>query len=151
MMQVTWQCKAFSNLSPFELYGILQLRSSVFVVEQNCVFLDADGTKDFEALHVFAHTHTGEILACARLLPAGIAYPECSIGRVVSSQNHRGMALGRQLMERSIQEIYQHFGKQPIRIGAQYYLRKFYESYGFEVRGDTYMEDGIEHVIMLKP
>ena len=148
-MNIEWRCKTFNDLSPLEMYKILQLRSEVFVVEQNCVFLDMDN-KDEGSLH-FAGYINDDIAAYTRLLPPGYIYEDMSIGRVVTSPKYRSKGLGKELMQRSINECYLHFGKGPVKIGAQYYLLKFYTSLGFKVAGDIYLEDGIEHVYMILP
>jgi ElaA protein len=147
-MKFTWAFKTFHELSVEELYNILRLRSEVFVVEQNCVFLDMDN-KDQACSHLMGW-HDNELVAYARIVPAGIAFNEVSIGRVVSSPKYRGSGAGRELMMNAISFTAELFGKQPIRIGAQLYLKSFYSSLGFEPQGDTYMEDGIPHIEMVK-
>lgn len=139
--------KTFDQLTPNELYEILTLRSEVFVVEQQCVFLDMDH-KDQKSEH-FMIWDKKNLVAYCRILPAGVSYKEPSIGRVVSSPKYRGTGAGRVLMQRAIEMARQRYGNQPIRIGAQLYLKKFYTSLGFEAQGDIYLEDGIEHVEMV--
>ena len=142
-----WICKNFKQLTTEELYAILRLRSEVFVVEQNCVFLDMDN-KDIYCDHVMGWK--GDLLAgYSRIVPAGISYEESSIGRIVSSPAARGGGVGRELLTKSIDHLYTLHGKRPIRIGAQYYLKRFYESFGFVQKGEIYLEDGIEHIEML--
>jgi ElaA protein len=148
MTQINWIHKPFAALSPEELYAILQLRSEVFVVEQNCVYLDTDG-KDVSAEHLMGWIGN-KLVAYARLLPAGLSFAEVSIGRVVSSPAFRGTGSGRALLEQAIPTCYALFGKSPIRIGAQLYLQQFYESFGFVQDSDMYLEDGIEHIEMIK-
>jgi len=147
-MQVEWRITPFHQLSPKELYHILQLRSEVFVVEQNCVYLDADG-KDEHALHLYGLLdHT--LVAYARLLPQGISYDNyCSIGRVVSNPNFRQHGFGKALMQQAIAACATYFSNTPIKIGAQQYLQHFYESFGFVVVSDMYLEDGIPHITMV--
>ena len=145
----TWTCKKFEELTTRELYAILRLRSEVFVVEQNCVFLDMDN-KDLDCYHLMGREGE-ELLGYSRVIRAGISYEESSIGRIVSSPAARGRGIGRELLVRSIDTLYTLFGKQAIRIGAQYYLKTFYESFGFVQKGDIYLEDGIEHIEMLLP
>ncbi|MFT3825075.1 MAG: GNAT family N-acetyltransferase [Chitinophagaceae bacterium] len=142
-----WTNKLFNELTPNELYAILQLRSEVFVVEQNCVFLDQDD-KDQHCYHLMGWE---ENLLCAytRLVPAGISYEEPSIGRVVTSPKARKKGYGRELMHESINTLYKLWGKSAIKIGAQLYLKDFYESIGFQQTSDVYMEDGIPHIEML--
>jgi ElaA protein len=146
-MSVEWRCKSFNELTVYELYAIIQLRIEVFVVEQNCVFQDADD-KDQRSYHLMGWI--GEDLAAyTRLVPKHIIYDKTSIGRVVTSPKYRGTGIGRELMIQSIEKAFALWGKEPIQIGAQLYLKKFYESLGFVVFGPVYLEDGIDHVKML--
>lgn len=146
-MNIDWVCKAFDDLSPNQLYQIMRLRSDVFVVEQNCVFLDADN-KDQGCLHLMGF-YKDELAAYTRLVPPGYIYNEASIGRVVTSKIVRGKGTGFELMEKSIELCRKNFHTETIKIGAQYYLKKFYESFGFKQISDIYLEDGIEHFYML--
>jgi ElaA protein len=144
-----WECKPFQELSVDELYSLLQLRSDVFVVEQNCVFLDQDN-KDQECYHILGWDQNN-LVASTRLVPKGVSYPDYhSIGRVVNSKDYRGLGLGRELMEYSIQKCIELFGDLPIKIGAQLYLKNFYESLGFIQSSDIYDEDGIDHIKMIR-
>lgn len=146
---INWQCKTFSELSNEELYKILQLRNEVFVVEQNCAYQDCDG-KDLKAYHL-AGWENGTLVAYSRLLPKGVSYPDAaSIGRVLTSPLYRRQNSGRQLMVNSIENIHRLFGEVPIMIGAQLYLKIFYESFSFVQTGAVYLEDGIEHITMKK-
>lgn len=147
-MNPHWQCKPFDELNVYDLYAILRLRSEVFVVEQNCVFLDTDN-KDQNALHLMGWVDA-ELAAYVRILPPGMAYDEPSIGRVVSSPKFRGSGIGRKLMEEAIRVTTEIHGNQPIRIGAQLYLKNFYASLGFNPDGNIYLEDGIEHIEMVR-
>lgn len=148
-MDIQWQLSFFDDLNSSETYQLLRLRSEVFVVEQNCVFLDMDN-RDQQCWHLLGWE--GHLLTAAvRLVPPTVIYDEMSIGRVVSSPLSRGKGMGRLLMETAIAESYKLFGKNPIRIGAQLYLEKFYASLGFSKAGAVYLEDGIEHVEMLMP
>ncbi len=142
-----WTCKKFTELTTDELYAILRLRSEVFVVEQNCVFLDQDN-KD-QHCHHLTGWQDDQLLGYSRIVPAGISYVESSIGRIVSSPAARGKGIGRELLTQSIHTLYMLYGERVIRIGAQYYLKKFYESFGFVQKGEIYLEDGIEHIEML--
>ena len=147
-MKITWQLKEFQNLTPLEIYEILQLRSEVFVVEQNCVFLDADN-KDQLSYHLQGRADE-KLIAYVRILPPGLAYDEPSIGRVVSSPSYRNQGAGIELMKKAIEETTNLFGAQPIMIGAQLYLKKFYENLGFTKCSDIYMEDDIQHIKMIR-
>jgi ElaA protein len=147
-MQIEWLLKKFDELTPVQLYALLQLRSEVFVVEQNCVFLDADD-KDQEADHLMGFQNN-KLVAYTRLIPPGAIYEQASIGRVVTSPAARGSGAGKELMQKSIEAVYDLYGRLPIKIGAQLYLKKFYESFDFRQISDVYMEDGIEHIYMLK-
>ncbi len=144
---IHWTHKSFNELSPSELYAILQLRNEVFVVEQNCVFQDADN-KDQLAIHLMGWKDN-LLVAYTRLFDKELAYDKASIGRVVSSSTIRGSGIGKELMQRSIQLLYSIWGKQPIKIGAQFYLKKFYETFGFQPTSEIYLEDGIEHIEMV--
>jgi ElaA protein len=147
-MTINWICKKFHELTVDELYALLRLRSEVFVVEQNCVFLDMDN-KDQKCDHLLGWIGD-DLAASVRIVPAGISYPEPSIGRVVTSPEYRGTGSGRKLMEEAIRLTIQMHGNQPIRIGAQLYLKKFYASLGFIADGAIYLEDGIEHIEMVR-
>ena len=147
-MQIHWILKKFETLSPYEVYAILQLRNEVFVVEQNCVFQDADD-KDQDCYHLMGFA-AAKLVAYTRLVPPGVIYDEPSIGRVVTSPIVRRSGTGRELMQRSIADCYTLFGRLPIKIGAQLYLKAFYESLGFQQISDVYLEDGIEHIYMRK-
>jgi ElaA protein len=145
---INWICKKFDELTPFELYSIIRLRNEVFVVEQNCVFQDADN-KDQLCYHL-AGWQENMLVAYTRIIPAGIIYDQISIGRVVTFAGYRGTGTGKLLMEKSIHYAYDLFGKLPIKIGAQLYLKQFYESLSFVQCSDIYLEDGIEHIQMIR-
>lgn len=147
-MQIQWLLKKFEELTPYQLYAILQLRNEVFVVEQACVFQDADD-KDQLSWHLMGFTES-KLVAYTRLLPAGVGYHMASIGRVVTSPSVRRSGAGRQLMQQSIDTVYALFGHVPIKLGAQLYLKQFYESFGFRQISDVYLEDGIEHIYMIR-
>jgi ElaA protein len=143
-----WILKQFDDLTPKELYKILQLRNEVFIVEQNCPYQDCDN-KDLLAWHLMG-MQKDQLLAYSRLLAPGISYSESSIGRVVSSPSTRKTGMGKKLMLESIEQIRKLFQTDSIRIGAQLYLQKFYESFGFISDGDIYLEDNIPHIQMLR-
>jgi len=144
---IIWKCKHFKDLSAYELYDILRLRNEVFVVEQNCVFQDADN-KDQHCYHLCGWKND-QLIAYVRLVPPGISYDEPSIGRVVTSPSERRTGAGRLLMQKAIEECFKIFGKQNIKIGAQLYLKEFYESLRFRQVSGVYLEDNIPHVEML--
>jgi ElaA protein len=144
-----WIVKTFEELTTTELYALLRLRSEVFVVEQNCVFQDLDGS-DEKAVHLLGYDADQELVAYTRLFKAGIKYAEASIGRVVTSKKVRGSGAGRELMEQSIATLEHLFGKGPIKIGAQQYLQKFYTSLGFVQSSEMYLEDDIPHIEMIR-
>lgn len=147
-MIMEWRYKQFVQLTPFEVYELLQLRAEVFVVEQNCVFLEPDGI-DNRCLHLLGYNNN-KLLAYTRIVPPGLAYNQASIGRVVTSPSVRNIGAGKKLMQRSIDMLYSSFGKVTIKIAAQFYLKKFYESFGFYQVSEVYLDDGIEHIHMLK-
>lgn len=140
--------KTFNELTTQELYNILQLRSEVFVVEQDCVYQDVDG-KDQKALHIFG-IKNNEIVAYTRAFKPGDYFNEASIGRVVVTKNQRQHKYGYDIMEASIQAIKSKFNTNSIRISAQCYLKKFYNNLGFKEVGEEYLEDGIPHIEMVK-
>ena len=144
-----WELRAFDALTVAELYGILRTRQEVFVVEQKCAYADADGL-DPEAAHLFA-VDGGEVIACARLFAPGRRRREAVIGRVVTAPSVRRSGLGRELMRRAIDAIHAAHGAAPIWLGAQKYLQRFYESFGFARDGEDYLEDGIPHLPMRRP
>lgn len=146
-MNINWSCKAFNALTPDELYSILQLRNEVFVVEQNCVYQDCDD-KDQQSFHLCGW-QDNNLVAYSRLMPAGLAYKDVSIGRVVTSPSIRHNKIGKALMEMAMKNLYELFGKTSITIGAQLYLKHFYESLGFTQSSDVYLEDGIGHIKMI--
>ncbi|MBX9806345.1 MAG: GNAT family N-acetyltransferase [Flavobacteriaceae bacterium] len=147
-MKIQWTVKPFEKLTVDELYDILRLRSAIFVVEQNCVYLDPDG-KDKLALHLFGE-YEGKIVAYSRLFKAGISFDNASIGRVVVDANYRDKKWGHDLMREAIAGIKTHFGESKITIGAQFYLKKFYESHGFVQTSEMYLEEDIPHIEMKK-
>jgi len=136
------------ELTSSELYAIMKLRSEVFVVEQNCIYLDADG-KDGGAYHLCGWLNNELLVAYARLLAPGVSYTEASIGRVVTHQAHRKDGYGKTLMQKAIENTCTIFDTQTIKIGAQQYLTKFYNSLGFNVSSEPYLEDGIPHLEMI--
>ena len=147
-MELTPVIKPFEQLTPDEVYAILRLRNEVFVVEQNCVFQDADN-KDQSCFHLQLYKQK-ELIAYARLVPAGVTFTEISIGRIVTSPEVRGTGMGKILMQHALEQSFKLFGDGPIRIGAQLYAIGFYESFGFEAAGRIYDEDGIDHIEMVK-
>ena len=140
--------KTFSELTKEELYQILQLRSEVFVVEQECVYQDID-YKDQKAIHVLG-VKNNRIIAYTRVFKPGDYFNEASIGRVVVAEKERKFKYGYSIMKSSIEAISTYFNETTIKISAQTYLRKFYNSLGFSQIGDGYLEDGIPHISMLK-
>ncbi|MEE3999945.1 GNAT family N-acetyltransferase [Tenacibaculum sp. FZY0031] len=140
--------KKFKELTTSELYELLQLRSEVFVVEQDCVYQDLDG-KDQKALHVIGEKE-GEIIAYTRLFNSGEYFDTPSIGRVVVKESERKYGYGHDLIKASIKAIVDNYNETTITISAQTYLQKFYESHGFKQVGEGYLEDGIPHIRMVK-
>jgi len=140
--------KTFSELNTQELYAILQLRSEIFVVEQDCVYQDLDG-KDKKALHVLGIKHN-KIVAYTRIFKPGDYFEYASIGRVAVAQDERKYGYGREIMHASIKAIKRAFGVSQIKLSAQTYLLKFYGDLGFNPTGEGYLEDGIPHIAMVK-
>jgi len=141
------EIKSFSALSLEELYALLQARSEIFVVEQQCIYLDLDG-KDSKALHVLGWQGS-ELCGYCRVFRPGDYFEEASIGRVAVPTKFRGRGHGARLMEFTIKAIRQEIGVCPIAISAQAYLQRFYEELGFKPEGELYKEDGIPHLRMV--
>lgn len=146
MVSLHWHDRAFADLTVRELYAILALRDRVFVVEQRCAYLEADG-HDQVARHLWATTPTGDIHAYLRILPAGEKFAEIALGRVVVAPEARGTGLGRVVVRRGLEAV----GPVAVRIAAQTYLEAFYNELGFHRVGDPYDEDGISHLDMIRP
>ena len=140
--------KHFNDLSVLELYDLLQLREEVFQIEQNCIYKDIDD-KDKECYHLLFYK-AKELVAYCRIVPKGISYDEyVSIGRVVSKPKYRKEGFGRLLMKEAMLQMQNLYPDSPIKISAQKYLQKFYESYGFVAEEEWYMEDDIPHIAMI--
>ncbi|RLD86308.1 MAG: GNAT family N-acetyltransferase [Bacteroidetes bacterium] len=148
---MNWVLKEFKDLTLNEFHNILQLRINVFVVEQNCAYPELDD-KDKIAYHFFAFAENDplQIIAYTRIFKPGDYYKEAAIGRVVVHPDFRKEGLGYQLMKESISKIEALFQTKKIKIGAQTYLKKFYESQGFKKTGKPYIEDGIPHIYMIR-
>jgi ElaA protein len=144
-----WRLMSFEDLRVGELYELLRLRSEVYVVEQQCIFLDIDGD-DREANHLLG-VQGGELKAYARCFGPGVKFTEASIGRVATRPSARGTGLGHALMGQAVAAVNQVWGPQAIRIGAQAHLASFYAKHGFVDIGQPYIEDDIPHLEMLRP
>ncbi|MFA5557646.1 MAG: GNAT family N-acetyltransferase [Flavobacteriaceae bacterium] len=147
-MEIQWKIKRFEDLSVFELYGLLRLREQVFIIEQNCIYPDLDN-KDPKAIHIIG-CKNDEVIAYSRIFHPSDYFETASIGRVVVAQHFRKTKLGFRLMQKSIEEVRSRFKEEVITISAQYYLIEFYKSLGFIPVGETYLEDDIPHIRMVK-
>ncbi len=145
---LTIKTKYFNELTTKELYNLLQLRSEVFIVEQDCAYQDIDG-KDQKALHVLGYKNEN-LIAYTRIFKAGDYFKEASIGRVVVAKNERQYKYGYKIMKASIEAVEDNFKENKIVISAQTYLKKFYNNLGFIETGKEYLEDGIPHKKMIK-
>ena len=145
---ITWSILHFNDLSVKQLFDVLQLRNQIFIVEQNCPYLDAD-EKDRVSFHVLGVNQQQKLIATSRVLPPGVSYSEVSIGRVAVAIDSRGTGIGDELNQVSIKFIRNYYGEVPIRLSAQKHLSKYYNKHGFKVVSDPYDEDGIPHVEML--
>ena len=139
--------KTFKELTTNELYDVLQLRSEVFVVEQDCVYQDIDG-KDHKAYHVLGYKQD-QLVAYTRVFKSGDYFNEASIGRVVVKLNERSHSYGYDIMQSSIDLLLKSFGAKQIKISAQTYLKRFYNNLNFKEIGEEYLEDGIPHIAMI--
>lgn len=148
---IAWRFARFQDLEALELHDILQARSAVFVVEQDCVFQDIDGA-DPQSWHLVGRDpRPGPLLAYCRLLPPGAKFAEPSIGRVLTTAAARGSGAGRSLMREAVARARGLWPGRALRIGAQEYLERFYGEFGFERCSEPYDEDGIMHIHMLRP
>ena len=147
-MELSWHERAFGDLRVAQLYAITALRERVFIVEQNCVYLDADGL-DLRSRHVWAEQDDTAIAAYLRIVPAGVKFNEISIGRVIIAPEARRRGLGTELMQRGIAAA--NGIHEDIRIGAQAHLEKFYADLGFVAASAPYLEDNIPHLEMIRP
>lgn len=148
-MALTWTCKPFEALSAAELYQALRLRAEVFVIEQQCIYLDPDGL-DLQAWHLLGWDE-GRLTGYLRLLPPGLKGAEPAIGRVVTAAAARGSGLGRQLMQQALRECEALWPGRPLFLSAQSHLQSFYGGLGFVPVSEQYVEDGIPHVDMRRP
>ncbi|WP_291114804.1 GNAT family N-acetyltransferase [Flavobacterium sp. UBA6135] len=145
-MDLIFKIKRFNELSALEIYNLLQLRSEVFVVEQNCVYQDIDG-KDDKAIHLLG-IFDDELVAYVRIFKPSDYFEEASIGRVVIKKSYRDRKWGYILMNKAIEVVKAELNETKITISAQLYLKKFYENLGFKQTSDTYLEDDIPHIQM---
>ena len=141
------QVSEFNDLTNFELYEILKLRNEVFVVEQECPYDDIDGN-DINALHLFI-IENDSVVACCRILKPGVTFPTFAIGRLATKKEYRGNGYARSLMENAIKNIFERVEVDTIMISAQSYLKEFYDSLGFKIVSDMYLEDEIPHYNMM--
>jgi ElaA protein len=146
---MNWQWRAFSGLSPDDLYDLIRFREEVFVVEQRCIYLECDGW-DRKAQHLLGY-EDGKLIACLRAFPAGIKYPEMCFGRVAVKIAARGQGAGRKLVAEALAQMRRAWGEGPIRISAQTHLLRFYQDFGFVPDGEEYLDDGIPHRYMVRP
>jgi ElaA protein len=150
--EIVWQWSRFSELAVEDLYAVVRLRESVFIVEQNCPYPDADG-RDPQAWHLLGWSRrSGErvLVAYARIFEAGVRYAEASIGRIVSAPEVRGTGVGRALVAEGLRRLDQLAPGQRVKIAAQRRLEDFYTTFGFSVISEPYEEDGIMHVDMIR-
>jgi len=144
-----WTVKLFRHLDADELYDLLKLRVDVFVVEQNCAYPEIDERdRHPETRHLIGKNTAGQIVAYSRLLPPGLSFEQASLGRVVVAKNSRGQGISQDMLKIALEQMAGFWPGHIVRIGAQVYLRKFYESLGFTAISDPYLEDGIPHVDM---
>ncbi|MEZ4403288.1 MAG: GNAT family N-acetyltransferase [Kofleriaceae bacterium] len=147
---IPWRYAAFAELTTAELYRLIMLREQVFIVEQACPYLDADGY-DRAAHHLWTEDDAGAARACLRVFAPGIKYAEASLGRIVTAAAARRTGLGRALVAEGLTRVAAAHGPVPVRIGAQRYLERFYGEFGFVTASPMYLEDGIPHVEMVRP
>lgn len=142
-----WKCITYDNLSIDELYQILRIRQEVFIIEQDCNYLDADNL-DKDSQHVLCYNHD-ELIAYMRIYTKPHNLTQISFGRILVKKEFRGIGLGKELVQRGV-NLYSELENIVISMSAQVYLIKFYEELGFEIVGEQYLEDQIPHVKMIK-
>jgi ElaA protein len=147
---LTWQWTRFTGLSGDDVYDMLALRSLIFVVEQDCVYIDADGV-DRQAWHLLGRDEEGRLLAYVRAVDPGIKYEMPSIGRVVVDPSQRGTGLGHELIAEALRRCAEVWPGQANRISAQAHLQRFYGRHGYVADGEGYLEDDIPHIAMERP
>lgn len=149
-LMIKYKCVSFQDLNLEELYTIMVLRQEVFVVEQDCPYLDADG-KDQASWHVMGTDAAGKLKAYTRICPPGVSYDGyVSIGRVIIDEEIRGTQEGYRLMEKSIAECEDRFPGLASKLSAQSHLERFYNKLGYKAVGEGYLEDGIPHIAMIR-
>ena len=146
---IKWYTKTFDALTNNELYAILQLRFNVFILEQACMAEDLDDY-DQLALHLMGVDEDGKVVAYTRIFGPGKKYEQAAFGRVLTAKSVRGSGVGKELMQRTLEVIKEHFGEVPVKISAQSYLLRFYNSLGFEQVSEEYDDHGIPHIDMIK-
>ncbi len=144
---MNWKIKRFEELSGDEVYKILALRNEIFIVEQDCVYLDCDN-KDFKSYHLFCEDN-GELIAYLRIIDKGVSYDDISIGRVSVKKGYRGKGIAREMLVKAIDFIENNLNEKAIKIQAQSYLLDFYSSLGFKLISEEYLEDNIPHIDMI--
>ena len=142
---ITWFHKAYKDLSRDELYNILRLRQEVFIIEQNCNYLDADNY-DIKSSHLIAYKDN-QLIAYMRITPAGTIYLNISFGRILVKKEYRNLGIGKELLNRGLALF---ASDTVIVMSAQVYLVKFYEYFGFSTIGEEYLEDEITHIKMIR-
>ena len=145
-MTIAWSFAKFADLTPLQVHDMYRLRVQVFIVEQDCVFQDVDGA-DPRCWHLLGYDGDQLVMYC-RLLPAGVKFDEPSIGRVITAPSVRGTGMGRVLMAEAMKRAADLWPRQPLRIGAQAHLERFYNGFGFDKSSEPYDEDGILHIEM---
>jgi ElaA protein len=149
MISLAWTFARLERLSPRDVYDFLALRSAIFVVEQNCSFLDPDGYDD-RSWHLLGRDETGRLIAYLRIVDPGIKFAEPSIGRVTTRGDVRGLGYGLGLMEEGIRRCRALWPEAAVKIGAQQRLARFYQRLGFTTSSDPYIEDNIPHIEMVR-
>jgi ElaA protein len=149
IIMLTWQWRSFSELKNNELYDLLSLRQTIFIIEQQCIYNDLDYL-DQKALHLLGYKEN-QLVAYLRLFPKDIPYANSlSFGRVLTAKSARGQSIGKEMIIETLRYLKQQNNITPITISAQLYLKKFYESFGFKTISEPYDEDGIPHIKMIR-
>jgi len=150
MKHLEWKCRRFEQLNNDQLYELIKLRVDIFVVEQECPYPELDEKDRVIDTHHLTAYQDSKIVAYARLLPPGVSYPDSSIGRFAVDDSLRHQGIGTLLMKNCLEQVAILWPDDDIRVSAQSYLKEFYQSFGFTQTSESYLEDGIPHIEMLK-
>jgi len=142
------ESKEFNDLSVQELYSILKIRQEVFIIEQNCNYLDCDNL-DLNATHIYIKEDL-KLIAYLRIIKPNIVSKNTILGRILVDNGRRKQNIGKKIISYAIKLIKHNYPNVSIEMSAQAYLIDFYNQFGFNISGKEYLEDDILHIKMIK-